>query len=171
MSFVIALILGGIAQRARLCLAGGIRDGMLFRDFQLLYGFIALFVVALLGNLMTHSFSLGFALQPAAHSSHLWNALGMVLVGWTAVLLGGCPLRQLILAGSGNADSAVTLLGMLVGAGFAHNFGWAGMADSTNEAGELVVGGLSPAGQTAVIACLVILAIVSVLNLPKKAKE
>ena len=42
------------------------------------------------------------AVQPIAHSSHLWNLLGMVLVGWGSVLLGGCPLRQLILAGEGN---------------------------------------------------------------------
>ena len=33
----------------------------------------------------------------------------MVLVGWGSVLLGGCPLRQLILAGEGNTDSAVTV--------------------------------------------------------------
>lgn len=170
-SFGIALILGAAAQRSRLCMAGGIRDGMLFRDFQLLYGFIALFVVALIGNLVTGNFQFGFVLQPAAHSSHLWNLLGMVLVGWAAVLLGGCPLRQLILTGSGNADSAVTLLGMLLGAGLAHNFGWAGMADSINEAGKVVIGGLSTAGKIAVISCLVILTVVSVLNLPKKAKK
>ena len=57
----------------------------------------------------------GFALQPIAHSAHLWNLLGMVLVGWGSVLLGGCPLRQLILAGSGNGDSTVTVFGMLAG--------------------------------------------------------
>ena len=37
----------------------------------------------------------------------------MALVGWGSVLLGGCPLRQLILAGEGNGDSAVTVLGMI----------------------------------------------------------
>jgi len=50
----------------------------------------------------------------------------MVLVGWGSVLLGGCPLRQLILAAQGNGDSAVTVFGMLVGAALAHNFGLAG---------------------------------------------
>lgn len=55
-------------------------------------------------------------MQPIAHSSHLWNLLGMMLTGWGSVLLGGCPLRQLILAGTGNGDSAVTVFGMIVGA-------------------------------------------------------
>ena len=45
----------------------------------------------------------------------------MYVVGFAAVLAGGCPLRQLILAGQGSSDSAVTFLGMLIGAAFAHN--------------------------------------------------
>ena len=63
-----------------------------------------------------------------AHSDGLWNLLGMVLVGWGSVLLGGCPLRQLILAGEGNTDSAVTVTGFIVGAAVAHNFGLASSA-------------------------------------------
>ena len=35
------------------------------------------------------------------------------------MLAGGCPLRQLILAGQGSSDSAVTFLGMLIGAAVA----------------------------------------------------
>lgn len=96
---------------------------MMFKDLHLLWGFIAIFVTVLIGNLCLHKFNLGFAGQPVAHSDHVWNFLGMLLAGWGSVLLGGCPLRQLILAGSGNADSAVTVFGMIVGAAFAHNFG------------------------------------------------
>ena len=97
-ALLIAVVVGALAQRARLCMVGGIRDAMLFRDFKLLYGFVAIFAVVLAGSLITGSFKLGFTLQPIAHSSQLWNLLGMVLVGWGSVLLGGCPLRQLILA-------------------------------------------------------------------------
>ena len=79
----------------------------------------------------------------------------MVLVGWGSVLLGGCPLRQLILAAQGNGDSAVTVFGMIVGAALAHNFGLAGNPDSKNEAGQLVVGGISTAGKVAVIVGMV----------------
>ncbi len=102
------------------------------------------------------------------HSSHLWNLLGMVLVGWGSVLLGGCPLRQLILAGSGSGDSAVTVFGMIVGAAMAHNFGLAGNPDSLNEAKELVVGGISNYGKAAVVLGLIVMLAVGLMNLPKE---
>lgn len=163
-AFAIALTVGVLAQRARLCMAGGIRDMMLFRDWNLLSGFAALFLTVLLGNLLMGSFHPGFTSQPIAHSAHLWNFLGMVIVGWGSVLLGGCPLRQLILAGEGNSDSAVTVLGMVAGTAVAHNFALAGNADAVNEAGQYITGGISPAGKAAVAAILVILLAISVVN-------
>ena len=169
-AFAIALVVGALAQKGRLCMAGGIRDSIMFRDFKLLYGFIAIFAVALVGNLIGGSFKLGFQSQPVAHSAHLWNFLGMVIVGWGSVLLGGCPLRQLILAGSGNGDSAVTVFGMMAGAAMAHNFGLAGSADSVSEAGEYIVGGIKQNGQVAVVIALAVLLLVSLVHLPKKAK-
>ena len=169
-AFAIALVVGALAQKGRLCMAGGIRDSIMFRDFKLLYGFIAIFAVALVGNLISGSFKLGFQSQPVAHSAHLWNFLGMVIVGWGSVLLGGCPLRQLILAGSGNGDSAVTVFGMMAGAAMAHNFGLAGSADSVSEAGEYIIGGIKHNGQVAVFIALAVLLVVSLVHLPKKAK-
>ena len=59
-ALLIAIVVGALAQRARLCMVGGIRDAMLFKDFKLLYGFVAIFVVVLAGNLITGSFKLGF---------------------------------------------------------------------------------------------------------------
>ena len=168
-ALVIALVVGALCQKGRLCMAGGIRDAILFRDFKLLYGFGAIFLVALVGNLLTGCFKLGFQSQPVAHTAHLWNFLGMVIVGWGSVLLGGCHLRQLILAGSGNGDSAVTVFGMMAGAAIAHNFGLAGAADSVNEAGEYIVGGIKTNGQVAAIVALVLLLVISLVHLPKKA--
>ena len=170
LALAIALAVGALAQKGRLCMAGGIRDSIMFRDFKLLYGFVAIFAVALVGNLATGSFKLGFESQPVAHSAHVWNFLGMVIVGWGSVLLGGCPLRQLILAGSGNGDCAVTVFGMMTGAAIAHNFGLAGAADSVNEAGAYIVGGIKTNGQVAVFICLAILLVLSVIHLPKKSK-
>ncbi|MDI6891730.1 MAG: YedE family putative selenium transporter [Actinomycetota bacterium] len=121
-SLIAGLLVGIFAQRARLCLAGGIRDLILIRDSYLVQGFIAIFLVVLIGTLVTGTFKLGFAEQPIAHTEHLWNFLGMSLVGLGSVLLGGCPLRQLVLAGSGNTDSAMAVLGMIVGAAVSHNF-------------------------------------------------
>jgi len=122
------LLVGFISQRGRLCLMGGTRDMMLIRSSHLLKGFIAIFVVALVGNLIVtygfgkELFKVGFEGQPVAHNWHVWNFLGMALVGLASVLAGGCPLRQLVLAGRGNTDGAVVVTGMIVGAGVAHNF-------------------------------------------------
>ena len=165
-ALAIAAVVGAVAYKTRLCMAGGLRDGIMFKDFRLLFGFVAIFVVALIGNLITGKFNLGFAGQPVAHSDHLWSILGMLLVGWGSVLLGGCPLRQLILAGSGNGDSGVTVLGLIVGAAFAHNFGLAGAAASADAAG-----GVGTKGRVAIIIGLVVFAIISVMHLPKKEES
>lgn len=152
-SLAAGLIVGILAQRTRFCFVGGIRDFILFGDFYLLYGFIALLVVALFGNLALGSFNLGFANQPIAHSDGLWNFLGMALGGFGSVLLGGCPLRQLISASEGNTDSAVTVLGLIAGAAFAHNFGFAASAK-----------GVPVPGQIAVIIGFAIILVVAFLN-------
>ena len=167
----VALVVGALCQKGRMCMAGGIRDAVMFKDFKLLYGFAAIFVLTLAGNLITGSFKLGFQNQPVAHSAHLWNFLGMVVVGWGSVLLGGCPLRQLILAGSGNGDSAVTVFGMMAGAAISHNFGLAGSADSVKETSEYVVGGIKQNGQIALYIALAALLVISLIHLPKKAKN
>ena len=122
------LIAGAAAERTRLCMAGGIRDIFLIKDFTLITGFVFIFIAALISNIAVGNFHLGFADQPVAHDKHIWNFLSMVLVGLSAAMLGGCPLRQLILAGEGNSDSAVTVLGMLIGAAFSHNAGAASSA-------------------------------------------
>ena len=51
-----------------------------------------------------------------------------------------------------------------------HNFGLAGAADSVNEAGEYVVGGIGANGKVAVFIALAVLLVVSLIHLPKKAK-
>ncbi len=168
-ALVIALVVGALAQKSRLCMVGGIRDTILLKDAHLLWGFVAIFAVMVIGNLALSSFKLGFTLQPIAHSGHIWNLLGMVIVGWGCVLLGGCPLRQLILAASGNGDSAVTVFGMIAGAAFAHNFSLAGVADSMNEAQQLVVVGVKTNGKVAVAVALVVLLAISLYN-SKKVK-
>lgn len=133
------IIVGVLAQRSRLCFVGGIRDFILFRDLYLIYGFIAILVVGLTGNLLMGSFKWGFAGQPIAHTDGLWNFLGMALGGFGSVLLGGCPLRQLIGASEGNTDSAVTVTGLLAGAAFAHNFGLAASPKGVPVEGQYAV--------------------------------
>ncbi len=138
-SLLAGLSVGALAQRTRLCMVGGIRDIALFGDFKLLSGFAAVGAAALVANLALGLFNPGFAGQPVAHTDGLWNALGMLLCGFGCVLLGGCPLRQLVLAGEGNTDSAVTVLGLMVGAAFAHNFGLAASGNGPTANGKIAV--------------------------------
>ena len=157
-SLIAGLIVGALAQRTRLCMVGGIRDVVLFREPKLLMGFGAILVSALVCNLILNGvgeatfFHLGFKGQPIAHTDGLWNCLGMLLVGFGCVLLGGCPLRQLVMSGEGNSDSAVTVLGLIVGAAFCHNFGLASSAAGPTAVGKIAV--LLGIAVVLVIACL-----------------
>ena len=130
------LLVGMLAQRSRLCTMGAIRDLILFKESHLFLGAVSIFTVALIGNLITGKFIPGFTAQPVAHTDAVWNFLGMSVVGWAAVLAGGCPLRQLILTGEGQGDALLTVLGMIAGAALIHNFGLAASPDGVPAAGK-----------------------------------
>lgn len=125
LSLIVGIGIGFLAQRSRFCTMGAIRDTVLFGQTHLLSGFISLVVFACLTNVVLGQFKAGFAGQPVAHTQHVWNFAGMTLAGLAFALAGGCPGRQLFLCGEGDGDAAVFVLGMIVGAGFAHNFGLA----------------------------------------------
>ena len=115
LSLIGGLVFGIFAQKSRMCFAGSIRDVILMKNFDLLTIIGSFFVVMLIYNIATGNFTLAFDTPGIiAHSEHLWNILGMYAVGFAAVLAGGCPLRQLILAGEGNGDSAVTVGGLCI---------------------------------------------------------
>lgn len=172
MSLIGGLIFGALAQKSRMCFAGGIRDAILMKNFDLLTIIAGLFVVMLIFNLATGRFVLGFNTPGIiAHSNHLWNILGMYAVGFAAVLAGGCPLRQLILAGQGSSDSAVTVLGMFFAAALCHNFGLASSGTAMNaETGELVAGAVTPNGKVACIICIIACFIIAFTNKREQAK-
>ena len=126
-SLIAGLFVGFVAQRTRMCFVGGWRDLILIRDTHLFSGIVAFFIAALvsnyaLGNFSSELYHWGFEGQYVASTNHLWNFLGMTLVGLTATFLGGCPLRQIILSGEGDIDAATTILGLVAGGAFAHNF-------------------------------------------------
>jgi YedE family putative selenium metabolism protein len=169
LALMVALVIGALAQKSRMCFAGSIRDVILMKNFDLLSIIAALFAVMTVYNIVTGNFHLSFSGQPIAHSQHLWNILGMYVVGFAAVLAGGCPLRQLILAGQGSSDSAVTFLGMLLGAAFAHNFNLVGSAAKAATATDAAVpGGPAMPGKIAVIVCIVLLFMIAATNLRRK---
>jgi hypothetical protein len=91
-------------------------------------------------SLISHKFKLGFEDQPIAHQDWLWNATAMALVGLTGVLAGGCPVRQMVLAGEGNGDALLVVLGIMLGGAIAHNLNLASTAAGVTAQGRWAVG-------------------------------
>lgn len=137
------ILIGILAQRSRFCTMGGIRDLILFRQWHLFSGILALLATAWIMNLLLGQFRPGFEKQPIAHSQHLWNFAGMLVAGLAFALAGGCPGRQLFMAGEGDADAGLFVLGMIVGAAVSHNFGLASSPQGIGPHGAAgVIGGL-----------------------------
>jgi len=128
-----------------MCFVGAWRDVFLVRDYYLISGVAAFFIGVLVTNYIAGNFGAGgiyhwgFADQPVAHTDHLWDFLGMSLLGLAATLIGGCPLRNLILTGEGDTDAGMTVLGCIVGAGIAHNFLLASSPNGTGDWGPVAV--------------------------------
>lgn len=144
-ALLLSLALGGIVgiilQRSRICTAGAFRDIFIMKDTHYLWGILGIFVVGLIANLILNptGFKVGFEGQPIAHADHLWNFLGMVLAGICSSLLGGCPIRQTVLSAQGDLDAGVTVMGLIVGAAFAHNFALASSGKGTTPNGRMAV--------------------------------
>lgn len=162
-ALAVGLAFGVIAQLSRMCFAGAFRDVFLMRNFDLFSIIAGMFVIMLGYNLITNNFAF-VAAGPIAHTNTLMNILGAYGMGFAAILLGGCPLRQLVLAGQGSQDSAMTVLGMLLGAAIAHNFSFAG---NPADLAKNIPGGPAMPGQIAVVVCIVLLFIVAFYGIGK----
>ena len=144
----LGLVVGFIVQRTRFCSIGGWRDLFLAKDFYLFSGLAAFVVGALAANYIAGNFAVGgllsnnhgdiiyhwgFTKQPIAlpyvdaagatiWSQYIWSFLGFSLVGLAATQMGGCPLRNIALAGEGDTDAGVSILGYIAGGAIAMNF-------------------------------------------------
>ena len=144
-SLAIGLVVGALAQRSKFCVSGSLRNFFLTRSARQLGG-LALLVVAALGvNVATGLFRPGLYDQPGSHLDFGWAAGGMFLVGLAAVLIGGCPFRQLVMAGEGDADAGAAVLGMLVAGGLVQSWGL-----------RSTIAGATPAGKLATLIGLVL---------------
>jgi hypothetical protein len=139
-SLAAGLLLGFIAQRSRFCITGSVRDIMLigFRSYML-WGFLAFLVAAVGLSAVNGTFNPGFYGQPGAHLEHVWSFLGMALVGWVSVLIGGCPFRQLIKAGEGDADAGLVVVGMFIGGALVQSWGIAATAAGVSLYGKAAI--------------------------------
>ena len=138
----LGFIIGYLAQRSGFCSIGGIRDLMMFKHTRLFFGYLALIGGAFLGYLIFWS------IIPLAFPGFYWSltainpfepipgapgglttgsyiilaiigGLGMGLIG---VLLGGCPLRQIIMGTEGNLKSVFFVVGLIIGSVVFHAF-------------------------------------------------
>ncbi len=121
-SLIIAFVIGIFAYKTDFCFAGAFNKAIFQKKYANIIGITVLLLTVLIGNIVLGKFNLSFANQPIAHTDGVFNFLGMLIVGWGSVMLAGCPFRQLIKAGSGNANGSITILGFLIGGAIAHNF-------------------------------------------------
>lgn len=167
-ALLVGLLFGIIAQKTRMCFAGSVRDIFLMKDFTLMSIIAGLFVAMLVYNVASGNFQI-VSFGPIAHAQTLWNILSMYAVGFSAILLGGCPLRQLVIASTGSSDAVFTVIGMFIGSAFAHNFLLAATPAATATATEVAkIGGPGPNGKIAVIVSIVLLFIIAIWGLKKE---
>ncbi len=133
------LFFGAAGQRSRFCVTGSIRNAALARDFRDAWGTVAFLAVALLLNALLGAFSPTLLLEPGAHTDLAWAFLAMAMVGFGAILLSGCPFRQLVLAATGDLDAAAALAGMLAAAGLSVGAGIGSSPEGVTAAGKIAV--------------------------------
>ncbi len=133
-TLTLGLIIGYLAQRSGFCSIGGMRDLMMFKHTRLFFGYLTLIGGALIG------YTLFWLIIPSAFPGFYWAAnkgidpiggapgglvvgsyvilaivggFGMGLIG---VLLGGCPLRQIVMSSEGGRNSLFFVIGLMIGA-------------------------------------------------------
>jgi len=131
------LLLGWLAQRSRFCVTGGIGNFVVSGDRSLLWGVVSMLVFASLVSALLGSFNPGLEGQPGSHMAFGWSFLGMTLVGVVSIMIGGCPFRQLILAGQGSADAGAAVLGMVAGGALVQSWGITSTAVGASHTGQL----------------------------------
>lgn len=120
-SLIGGLVVGVFMQKSKFCSVGAFARAYK-GDFSMFWGVVAIIAFASIANLALGQYKFGFEAQPIAHNDFVWNFLGMVLAGLCFSLSEGCPGKHLVQMGTGNLHSGIFIIGMMAGAGFAHNF-------------------------------------------------
>lgn len=120
-SLIGGLVVGVFMQKSKFCSVGAFARAYK-GDFSMFWGVVAIIAFATIANLALGQYKFGFEAQPIAHNNFVWNFLGMVLAGLCFSLSEGCPGKHLVQMGTGNLHSGIFIIGMMAGAGFAHNF-------------------------------------------------
>ena len=138
-TFALGLLIGYLAQRSGFCSIGGFRDLLLFRQTRLFVGYLTLIGSAFLfysifALLLPSAFPNFLKTVPIAGAPAGLQLGGYIILaviggfgmGILGVLLGGCPLRQIIMGSEGNLRSIFFIIGLAIGAVIFHMFvsGW-----------------------------------------------
>ncbi|HJK02134.1 MAG TPA: YeeE/YedE thiosulfate transporter family protein [Methanocorpusculum sp.] len=134
-TIILGFIIGWLGQRSGFCSIGGIRDYILFRHTRLLKGYIILiisasvfyFIFSIIAPTTIPKFlwcvqenqlftAIGGAPTVSAVGTIFLMIIGGIFVGMIGTLLGGCPLRQLVMTSEGNLKSLAFMIGMFSGA-------------------------------------------------------
>jgi hypothetical protein len=132
-TLLLGILIGWLGQRSGFCSIGGFRDFFMFKHTRLLYGYLALIGGAFVGYLIF------WLITPSAFANFFWligkglmpvpgapanltiaayiilAIIGGIAVGLIGVLLGGCPLRQVVMTSEGNIKSLCFVIGMCIG--------------------------------------------------------
>lgn len=138
-SAVAGLFFGAAGQRSRFCVTGSVRTAAVARDFRELAGTVSFLLAALVLNVLSGAFHPTLAFEPGAHTDLLWAFLAMAVVGFGAILLSGCPFRQLVMAAGGDLDAAAGVAGMIAGAALSVTLGIGSSPAGVSGAGKLAV--------------------------------
>ncbi len=169
-SLVGGILFGMIAQKTRMCFTGSFRNLFFMKNFEMIMPILGMFVAVLAYNMISGNFKI-VSYGPIAHPHVIWNILGMYVVGLSGTLLGGCPVRQIVLAGQGSIDSVAVVAGMFVGSALAHNFKIASAAAAkATEKSPAVAGGPGINGQIAIFICIAVLLVIGFLG-SRKGKQ
>lgn len=122
LSITFGLIIGFISQISRFCVTGATRNSIILKNLTGIIALISLMFFAFITNVLLNKFNLGIYGQPGSHTQWIWSFLGMLLTGYIAVIIDGCPFRQLVKAGEGDINSQVSFFGMLIAGAFVQNF-------------------------------------------------
>ena len=159
-----------LAQKSRMCFAGSIRDVILMKNFDLLSIIAALFAVMTIYNIATGNFHLSFRPAHCTFAAS-WNILACTLSVFLQRYWPVAALRQLILAGQGSSDSAVTFLTSASGCRFCTQFLIWSAAPLLHSDRCRCSRRPGHAGKIAVIVCIVLLFVIAATNLRRKAAK
>lgn len=133
------LLFGILGQRSRFCVTGSLRTLALAGDFREAAGTVSFLAAALALNLLLGAFHPTVALEPGAHTDLAWAFLAMAMVGFGAILVAGCPFRQIVQAATGDMDAAAAVAGMLLAAGLSVSLGVSSSPAGVTGAGKAAV--------------------------------